>query len=214
MVSCVMNCRGIARQQNLGILPRCLVLEDNREADGIGSIICGLNPARCNKSEQNYYIQHGATYDSVTEFWHTQICKISYYQKLRKLADALNFSGPILWTDTVKCEKQPQLQSFSHYSFPDTVRRCTANFLHRELAACPSDWIAIGVGRDAFATLSLVCPNRFVIGVPHCTGQHGARDKFDKLFDGNQLLPQVMKRFQDAKNSEPTGALWLSADNE
>jgi len=128
--------------------------------------------------------------------------------------DALNLAGPILWTDTVKCEKQAQLPAFSHLRFPDTVRRCAANYLHSELAACPSDWIAIGVGRDAFTTLSLLCPDRFVLGVPHCTGQYAASAQFDSLFIGDRLRPQIMLRFQRAQADEPTGALWLTADNE
>ncbi|HEV2328792.1 MAG TPA: uracil-DNA glycosylase family protein [Verrucomicrobiae bacterium] len=175
-----------------------------------GAIVCGLNPARSGQEEQRYYVTHGASYGSVVKYWNTHIRHIPYYQKLRKLVDALNLAGPILWTDTVKCEKQKYLQGFSHSLFPDTVRRCTANYLHSELAACPPDWIAIGVGRDAFTTLSLICPGRFVLGVPHCVGQGGAAERFDSLFIGNRLKPRVMARFQGVRAAEPTGALWLT----
>lgn len=211
MVGCAMKCRGVARAQNLGILPRCLILESEGRMEGSGAIVCGLNPARSKKEEQQYYITHGASYESVVEYWNTHIRHIPYYQKLRRLVDALNVAGPILWTDTVKCEKHKGLQGFSHSSFPDTVRRCTANYLHPELAACPPDWIAIGVGHDAFTTLSLICPGRFVLGVPHCVGQGGAGERFDNLFIGNRLKPQVVAKFQSARSAEPTGALWLTA---
>ena len=199
---------------NLGILPRCLILEDDRRTGCAGAVVCGLNPARSKKQEQDYYIAHGVNYESVVAFWTAHIRHIQYYQKLRKLVNALDLTGPILWTDTVKCEKQAQLPAFSHSLFPDTVRRCAANYLHQELEACPRDWVAIGVGRDAFTTLSLLCPGRFVLGVPHCTGQYAASSQFDHLFAGNRLQPQIMLRFQKARCSEPTGALWLTAGNE
>ncbi len=214
MVGCAMKCRGITRAQNLGILPRCLILEDEGRKESSGAIVCGLNPAMSKKEERNYYITHGASYESVVKFWNANIRDIPYYQKLRRLVDALNLAGPILWTDTVKCEKQYLLQGFSHYSFPDTVRRCTANYLHMELAACPPNWIAIGVGRDAFTTLSLLCPSRFVLGVPHCVGQRGASGQFDSLFIGDRLKSHVVAKFQNAQAEEPTGALWLTADEK
>jgi len=135
MVVCAKDCEGIVCEQREGILPRCLILEDDGK------------------------------------------------------------SG----------------DKFSHSLFPHTVRRCVANYLHRELEACPPTWMAIGVGREAFAALSLVCPNRFVMGVPHCTGQYANRF-FDELFDGEQLLPRIMQEFQELRDVEPTGALWLTAN--
>ena len=106
-----------------------------------------------------------------------------------------DLTGPVLWTDTVKCQKSDDTPTFSHSDFPDTVRRCVANYLHAELEACPREWIAIGVGREAFAALSLVCPNRFVLGVPHCTGRYSA-NTFDKLFQNGRLLPQLARKFK------------------
>jgi hypothetical protein len=188
-------------------------LEEAGRAGRIGAVVCGLNPARSNREEHDYYIAHGPSYESVVAFWNKRIGHIPYYQKLRRLMDELKLAGPILWTDTVKCEKQNQLPAFTHYLFPDTVRRCAANYLHSELAACPSDWIAIGVGRDAFITSSLLCPGRFVLGVPHCTGQFAVA-QFDSLFIGDRLRPQIVSRLRNAQAHEPTGALWLTAENE
>ena len=78
---------------------------------------------------------------------------------------------------------------------------------------CPRDWIAIGVGRDAFTTLSLLCPSRFVLGVPHCVGRFRASAQFDGLFIQDGLRPQITQRFQGAEAAESTGALWLASDN-
>jgi hypothetical protein len=212
MVACANQCRGVARDQGNGILPRCLILENDGRLGSAGSIVCGLNPARCKKQERAYYITHGANYESVVDFWNMQIRYIQYYVKLRKLVNALGLSGPILWTDTVKCEKQANLSAFSHLKFPDTVRRCAAYYLHQELSVLPHEWIAIGVGRDAFAALSLLCPDRFVLGVPHCTGQYIASGQFDELFTKGLLRPLVIQRYQDARIAEPKGALWLTSD--
>jgi hypothetical protein len=177
--------------------------------------VCGLNPGtgtrRKQEQQQKYYVDHGASYGSEVEFWKEKQHGYLYHEKLRKLVNALNLAGPILWTDTVKCQKGDNTKTFSHSDFPATVRRCVAKYLDRELEACPHEWIAIGVGRDAFAALSLVCPKRFVLGVPHCTGLYAAKTNFDGLFDKDKLRPEFMKQFQDALDKEPTGALWLTS---
>jgi hypothetical protein len=198
---------------SLGILPRYLVLEDDGRTADDGAIVCGLNPSPGNSEQRDYYESHGASYDSLVHFWNERKRRKEppYYQRLRKLVNALRITGPILWTDTVKCEKRGDTKTFSHSRFPATVRRCVARYLHQELEACPHDWIAIGVGRDAFATLSLVCPKRFVLGVPHCTGQFGAQKDFADLFDGDRLKPKFMKQFRDARAMDKTGALWFTA---
>ena len=211
MVACAWKCEGVARMPSRGILPRGLILEDDGRTAGAGAVVCGLNPGKSNKQQQKYYVDQGASYDSVVNLWYEETHDCPYYRKLRALVKALNLAGPILWTDTVKCQKGDDTKTFSHSDFSSTVRRCIANYLHHELEACPRDWIAIGVGRDAFATLSLVCPKRFVLGVPHPTGLYAAKTNFDGLFDKDKLRPKFMKQFQDARDKEPTGALWLTS---
>jgi hypothetical protein len=215
MVRCDRDCDGVARRPSEGILPRCLILEDTGRTDGVGAIVCGLNPSagttRKQEQEQQYYVEHGASYCSEVEFWNEKRDSYLYFKKLRKLVNALDLTGPILWTDTVKCQKGDDTKSFNHADFPGTVRRCVAKYLRRELKACPPDkWIAIGVGRDAFATLSLVCPEHFVLGVPHCTGLYTTKNDFDALFDKGKLRPKFTKQFRNARDKEPTGALWLT----
>jgi hypothetical protein len=66
------------------------------------------------------------------------------------------------------------------------------------------------VGKDAFATFSLLCPDRFVLGVPHCTGRYSAKD-FDGLFDDKaRLRPQFVERLTEARAKDKNGALWLT----
>jgi hypothetical protein len=201
-----------------GILPRCLILEGDGGTAGPGVIVCGLNPGAGAgaqaKRQREYYLANGAGYSAEVNFWEIEQKGYPYYEKLRKLVRALKITGPILWTDTVKCQKWDKAKRFTQSRFRATVHRCAARHLHRELAACPADWIAIGVGRDAFATLSLLCPGRFVLGVPHCMGQYDAPRNFAGLFgkhDKDELRRRFVKKFQDARDEEPAGLLWLSA---
>jgi hypothetical protein len=192
-----------------------LILEDGGRAAGPGVVVCGLNPSKSTRQAQQYYLNNRASYASVENFWREEIgYDRQYYVKLRALVRALKIKGPILWTDTVKCQKGDDTKKFAHRDFPATARRCVASYLLRELEACPGSWMAIGVGRDAFATLSWLCPKRFVLGVPHCTGQYAAKTSFDGLFvdqDRKRLRPELMERFEGARAREENGSLWLTA---
>ena len=92
MVACAMQCNGIARKQSEGILPRCLILEDDGKRTGEGAIVCGLNPGtnlRNARDEQEYYVSQGATYDSVVSYWQTSLIEHTYFRRLRTLVNAL-----------------------------------------------------------------------------------------------------------------------------
>jgi hypothetical protein len=175
---------------------------------GDGAIVCGLNPGKSRKKDQEeeYHVKH-RSYESVVTFWHDKGYDHPYHRKLRQLVRALNLAGPILWTDTVKC----QGPGFSHLRFPNTVRCCVPRYLRRELKACPADWIAVAVGRDAFATFGLECPGRFVLGVPHPTGRYSAKD-FDGLLDDNaRIKPRFLDEFTKERAKDKNGALWLTS---
>ncbi len=215
MVKCRMKCDGVEMDAKKGILPRCLILQGDRGATGPGVIVCGLNPstgAGTNRTEQRQgYLRKHPSYDAEVKFWHEYTRGESpYYRQLTRLVKALGINGPILWTDTVKCQKADPKTRFSHSKFRATVHRCVGKHLRLELAACPDDWIAIGVGNDAFSTLTLVCPERFVLGVPHPTGLYSAPKYFEALFDDDnkgRLRPELMKDFRRTRVKERNGLL-------
>jgi len=207
MVNCSNKCPGVAYNPQEGFLPRCLILEiDDRALDG-GTVICGINPGNSNSHERSYYIENGKSYDKVKEYWKNHIQKRKYYSWLKRFVDQLGFSGPILWTELVKCSnaergKMPPLQTF---------RVCTKTYLSAELGLIPNNWPLIAVGGEVYKALAYRFPNRIVIGTPHVTGAFGY---FPKLFDKNGDLYHKFKlpcnELWDGKDGK---AIWFDAKN-
>lgn len=206
MVVCNHHCPGIALDLNEGIVPRCLLLETEGHSDAQGTAIVGINPGPSGARERNFYLTNGPTYEQVVNYWRTHVShRHKYYTGLRKLSTELGFSGPILWTELVKCEsapdqKKPPLQTF---------RTCTRTYLQEELEAVPDDWPLIAVGREAYKALAYLFANRAVIGVPHPTGSFG---HFHRLFDTGRLLPEVKAQTKGLWDGEMGKAVWLTAE--
>lgn len=208
MVSCSNKCDGIVCNLKEGILPRCLILENDSRTQSRGTIIVGINPGHSKQHERNYYIKNGQSYDKVAEYWNTYIRNRKYYSSLRSFVDQLGFRGPILWTELVKCEnalevKMPPLQTF---------RICTKTYLSAELRLVPDNWPLIAVGGEAYKALAYRFPNYIVIGIPHPTGSYG---HFSKLFDENGKLfktfkPPFKEELWDGKSGR---AIWFDAKN-
>ena len=133
-----------------------------------------LTPARDkakSKATAGVLRRSSASYGSEVEFfWNQGQRDYVYYKKLRKLVKMRWSRWSDSRTDTVKCQKKDDKKSFNHSDFSATVRRCVGKYLHQEVEACPDKWIAIGVGRDAFAALRLVCLKHFVLAFPIVPG--------------------------------------------
>jgi hypothetical protein len=208
LVACQENCEGVCRNQNEGILPRCLILEtDNRSIDK-GSIVCGVNPAPAFPAEVEFYKKNGATYKSILEWWEKYKLKdIRYYARLRAFVSEIGLTGPILWTDIAKCQNESDEVDLSIKNHPQTFRRCSALFLTQEIEKCPSDWPIIAAGREAYLALLYLCPNRALIGIPHPTGSF-ANAQFLRMFEsGLKLKPEILLRIQKHFEREPRGVL-------
>lgn len=188
LVACTLTCEGTQRDPEHGIIPRCLVLETDGRANGPGVAVVGLNPGRSSEREQRFYQKNGICYQSVLDFWGESARpakNVAYYRRLRNLMDDLGLTGPILWTELVKCEsprgEHPPLQ---------TCRTCMDNFLARELEEIP-DWSLVGVGREAFTALAYRYPTRTVLGVPYPTGSYGHFPDPRKAFNIEKAVAQL-----------------------
>lgn len=200
MVACAMACGGIHRDQAIGSLPRCLVLEQ-REG-GTGCAVVGINPGRASAREREFYLAHGCSYDAVVGFWReVNGFGHPYYVRLRRLVDALGVAGPILWTELAKCESALGISGLPPLQ---TLRSCTGRYLLREIAALPLAAPVLAVGGEAFKACAYLCPDRAVVGVPHPTGSRG---HFARLFFEGVLLRSVREQFGRTRG----GAVWLES---
>jgi len=208
MVCCTAQCPGIVCKQKTGQIPRCLFLEleksTGEKRDGKrGVVIVGLNPGAAKDTEKQHYLMHGSAdehpncnelYDAVKGWMRLKgLVSEPYYLKLYKFLGTLNslpsqpgITGPILWTELVKCESTPEEGKLP----VQTISECTKGFLFREMELVPCDWPIIAAGKDAYDFLRIQFPRRKIIGVPHPTGW-GNEELFHRLFDpygGNSLV--------------------------
>ncbi len=197
LVACQKGCEGIACNQEIGVLPRCLMLETEGRSQEMGSVIVGLNPGRSKTREREFYRLNGQTYDQEKAFWDLEISQHQYYKRLRRLVDDFGLSGAILWTELVKCENSaadlPPLQTF---------RTCSDTYLKQELKEIPDSWPLIAVGRKSYDALAYMFAERIVVGVPHPTGSFG--NHFHGLFGSD-----LQARFTEISKSTPNQAIWL-----
>ena len=121
--------------------------------------------------------------------WYIYILQHPYYKRLRKIADELEFRGPILWTELVKCQSKENGQLSVQ-----TIRDDINKYLFKELEVIPADWPLFGIGGKAFEILSYRFPDRLVLGVPHPTGSYGL---FPKLFENQKLKQDIYNRIQE-----------------
>lgn len=204
MVGCINDCEGINCDPKNGIIPRCMVLEQKgRKEDERGTAIIGINPGISKEDERSFYRSKGQGYEKVLSYWDMKISKLKYYNFLRNLVNQLGFTGPILWSELVKCEnlvagKLPPIQTF---------RTCTRKFLNKELEVIPLGWPLIAVGKETFKVLAYLYPTHVVIGVPHPTGSYG---HFTRLFNKNgELINRIT--FEELWNGEYGKAIWLES---
>jgi hypothetical protein len=213
LIRCPIGCSDINCSQKKGIIPRGLRFEeDSRKGNGL--IIVGLNPGQAKPDEREAYAdlyKRGEfTYDRVQEAQkrvkEARGKGSNYSTRLRDFANQLGWSGPILWTNLVKCEsknkKRPLLEQ--------TKRVCVRTYLTKELDLAPNEWPVIAAGREAFKALIYLCPNRVVIGIPHPTGSRGS-SSFWKLFIKNKtaLSKKCRIRIKQALAGSDAKAVWL-----
>lgn len=183
-----------------GILPRCLIYEERKGARGC--VMVGINPGndpRIAKHERKFFIENGCSYDALIKEWEEgpgngkPIKEHPYYARLRELSMRLGFSGPILWTELVKCESKKVGKKNVPLS-NQTIRDDIHYHLLKEIEAAPDDWPLIGVGSKAYEILTFNFADRLVVGIPHPTSSRGQFSQLMKM--GNhprQMLDALLK---------------------
>ncbi|MDH7516919.1 MAG: hypothetical protein QHH19_01015 [Candidatus Thermoplasmatota archaeon] len=191
LVGCKYHCEGVTNKPREGILPRCLIFEHRKGKNG--SVVVGLNPGKAKKREQEFYLDHNNTYESVKKYWDDKVKNLKYYSNLRELISMLGFDGPIVWTDLAKCQS-----SHKNGVVPiQTMRTCIDTYLRREIELFPS-YTIFGVGNIAFEFCALSFPEHFVVGIPHPTGSYGNFSRLIKNINRNKK--EYLKKISDKKD--------------
>ena len=186
-----------------GIIPRGLIYKDEgRDINGMGCVMVGLNPGKASDKERAFFASGTPTYEKFLSYWKANILQHPYYKRLRKIADELEFRGPILWTELVKCQSKENGQLSVQ-----TIRDDINKYLFKELEVIPADWPLFGIGGKAFEILSYRFPDRLVLGVPHPTGSYGL---FPKLFENQKLKQDIYNRIQEIIKVKKTIAIMLN----
>lgn len=201
------KCDDINNDRDKGILPRCLIFEQDSRKKNKGCAVIGINPGISSEEERRFYKENGINYTQIYNYWNENLKeKRRYYFSLRNLVTLIGFKGPILWTELVKCEKKESTKDINLQTF----RICVDSYLKREIKLLPSEWPLFAVGKEPYKALAYLFPKRSVIGIPHPTGSRG---HFSKLFVNdsgeNSLKEEVQNLIIDSLSSKK--AAWISS---
>jgi hypothetical protein len=207
VISCPLRCEGIVNDPSSGTLPRSLIFDDDARHGQAGSIVLGVNPGRARDDEKAYFLRHGNTYEAFLAFWQErQSHAHPYHVRTKRFLDEVGLTGPILWTELVKCENPPDVKAVPPLG---TLRACVNRHLTRELSLVPRDWPIVALGRKPFELAAIMFPGRTVMGIPHPTGSFG---HFHRMFDPDRhLLRQVKGQASSAVKDGSPIATWIEA---
>lgn len=193
LVGCKMNCVGIEKKLEKGIIPRCLVLEQRKT--GKGAIVVGLNPGKCPEEEREFFIKHSNDHKAFEKYFFQKISNISYFKRARNILSLLGYKGDILWTDLVKC----QCEGKNGILPIQTMRVCISKFFKKEIENIFPKYTIFALGNKAFEFCSLSFPKHFVIGLPHTSGSFGT---FVHLYKKVEENPEKYKKMISVKKDK------------
>ena len=208
IVQCPLRCNGVCNSPDTGILPRGLHYDESPTGASAGIIVCGLNPGRSSKKEQQYCLENGNSSEALRNYYALHSHEWPFFTRTRDFLAALGHTGPVVWTNIAKCEATKASKRIGFVTHPQTFRTCANRFLSREINGCPSSWLILAIGRDAFAALAYLFPSRRILGIPHPTGAypHFRRMLLSNTSSGSNLTTRMQQYWFD----EPNGSLWLS----
>ncbi len=183
LVGCPRQCEGVVRRNpGSGHVPRLVHLERRGMRSDDGVVIVGMNPGAAGDDESNIVRDSAKEHDEAAaeeingriatalyaHFEKNILPENRYYKLAREAVSALGFSGPIFWTEAVKCSSTSR-GSLSVTATTATFATCGSIWLRRELEFVPTAWPLITVGRDAFVAACLLATDRRILGLPHVT---------------------------------------------
>jgi len=171
-------------KKNEGIIPRGLYLETLNRAKTKGVIVVGMNPGRINNDSQEYknlLKDKISYYNYVKAFEKNILYKHPYFKRTHEVLEILKFTGPILWTEIVKCQSEEN----GKLSY-DTIRNCVHKFLKKEVELV--DYPIFALGDKAYNTCLLLFPERKIIDSQHPPGANSNFYNFLKLIKKHQLI--------------------------
>lgn len=175
LIYCNHLCKGeeIVCNLNTGQIPRCLFFEHvNKNHNTFGTIVVGLNPGTPSSNEKNdykhWYSNGQLNYKNMlNRFLNSGYPEGFYYGPIRKILNALDLEGPILWTEIAHCESKINEKGKKLPLKRRITSICSRNFLSKEIKAVPNDWLIIGVGKDAYELLLPMSPEHRLLGISH-----------------------------------------------
>ena len=201
LIRCGKQCNGIVNKPEEGIFPHCLILETDKRSRYNPCVIVGLNPGHASADERTY-MNSNRGYKSFISYWKDKKYNHPYYKNLRDLAEIVSLTGPILWTEIVKCECNKDTIPVPMH----TISSCMKEYLFEELKKVDESWPLIGAGKKAYFALAYCYPGRTVIGVPHPTGSHG---DFGSFINNEALKETCRSSLKNPLIRYHNRAIWL-----
>lgn len=197
LLNCNLECSGINKDQDNGIVPRGLFLDYSETDCKIGCIVVGINPGTSEQKERNTYKDkknQPIKYATIKEYYKYKIKEDTrYFKNAKTFVERAGFKGAILWTDLCKCENMSKKDKPS----PQTFRVCIKRFLNEELKLAPEAPI-VALGKKVFNFMALSYPDRFVVGIPHTSWP-----KIRTLYEKNgKLKNKYLERLSQQKDKD------------
>jgi hypothetical protein len=180
MVMCNKPCKGVTNCPSKGIPPRCLYFEANGKTEKKGVVVIGINPGNAKRDDYKTELKRECNESPSDYYCRTAELSIkgAYYDSIKRLLNELGLTANILWTELIKCEKEPSTKKIPL----QTYRNCIELYLKKELKNVPCNWPIIAVGKETYAAVVFLFPDRKILGISHSTKSFG---QFSRMFTGS-----------------------------
>lgn len=193
LAGCNETCTGTTRVLGDGHMPRCLFVDRGDGDFTRGAVAIGEAPAGVRDDESEFIlsrvlddrrilptdqVRRSARVGEYIRWVEAEVlAREPYYVMMRAALTAFGHTGPVLWTDVVKCDIDKALPEDSRFAFGGArsravKERCAMTHLRQELALVDPSWPifgSTGAARfvDRHRDLLGVASDRRVVALPH-----------------------------------------------